>query len=118
MYKEINLLDLGYDKNGVKESSLLNWSSVNNEITGQDITSGTLTIGNNSDDVAKFGKDGLSIGAEDFDDAPFNVDYEGNFKATSATISGSITGSELHIPDENTTANSLHIETDGDTFWG
>ncbi len=34
------------------------------------------------------------------------------------TIAGSLVASQIHIPDENTTANSFHVETDGDAWWG
>jgi len=50
--------------------------------------------------------------------APFRVDEDGNMFASSAVISGSIIGSEIHIPDEDTTANSFHVATDADTWWG
>ena len=38
--------------------------------------------------------------------------------ANTLTIAGSLVASQIHIPDENTTANSMHVETDGDTWWG
>ena len=31
---------------------------------------------------------------------------------------GGIIGGSLHIPDQDTTANSFHVETNGDTYWG
>ena len=37
---------------------------------------------------------------------------------TNAAISGTLTASNIHIPDINTTANSFHAESDGDTWWG
>src|SRR3990167_1751270 len=33
-------------------------------------------------------------------------------------VKGTLTASSIHIPDLNTTANSFHAESDGDTFWG
>lgn len=56
--------------------------------------------------------------ATDPTSAGFAVEKTGILHATGAIISGSITGSELHIPDENTTANSFHADTDGNTWWG
>uniref|UniRef100_A0A6M3J4E1 Uncharacterized protein n=1 Tax=viral metagenome TaxID=1070528 RepID=A0A6M3J4E1_9ZZZZ len=50
--------------------------------------------------------------------APFYVTEAGNLVATSATISGTITATAIHIPDQDTTANSMHVESDGDTWWG
>jgi len=48
----------------------------------------------------------------------FYIDIDGTLFATNANIAGTITASELHIPDEDITANSFHVESDGDTFWG
>jgi len=50
--------------------------------------------------------------------APFRVYEDGALVATSATISGTITASALHVPDADTTANSAHVDTTGDTWWG
>lgn len=49
--------------------------------------------------------------------APYRVYESGALVATSATISGSVSVGSLDIPD-TITANSMHVETDGDTFWG
>ena len=49
--------------------------------------------------------------------APFRVTEAGALVATSATVSGTITVGSLDIPD-TVTANSMHVETDGDTYWG
>lgn len=37
---------------------------------------------------------------------------------TNANITGTLTAGELHIPDENTTANSFHTDTAGNSWWG
>jgi len=50
--------------------------------------------------------------------APVRVDEDGNLYADSAVIGGSIIGASIHIPDEDTTANSFHVESDGDAWWG
>ena len=34
------------------------------------------------------------------------------------TVKGTLTASSIHIPDQNTTAASMHVESDGDTWWG
>jgi len=47
----------------------------------------------------------------------WRIDADGNLEANSGTFRGTITASALDIPD-TTTANSFHVETDGDTFWG
>lgn len=41
-----------------------------------------------------------------------------NFTGSQVNIAGTLTASEIHIPDEDTTANSFHVESDGDSFWG
>ena len=55
------------------------------------------------------------------DDYKFSIgsatDYL-KWDGTNLNLSGTIVASALHIPDEDTTANSFHIESDGDTFWG
>ena len=50
--------------------------------------------------------------------APFRVDENGNLVATSATIQGTITAGQIHIPDQDATANSFHINTSGDMWLG
>jgi len=34
------------------------------------------------------------------------------------TISGTLVSANIHIPDENTSANSFHVDSDGNTWWG
>jgi len=34
------------------------------------------------------------------------------------TIEGILQASQIHIPDVDTTANSFHVQSDGDTWWG
>lgn len=53
-----------------------------------------------------------------------NGDFEGNdgnfrgdITGATGTFSGALTGGSLNIPD-TTTANSMHVEADGDTWWG
>jgi hypothetical protein len=43
----------------------------------------------------------------------FSLDKNGN-----VVISGSIIAGEIHIPDEDTTANSFHVKSTGNTWWG
>ena len=42
---------------------------------------------------------------------------EGNLEANSGTFRGSLIAGSIDIPD-TTTANSMHVESDGDTYWG
>lgn len=55
---------------------------------------------------------GIWIGDANFADAPFSVDMDGN------AVAGTLVTDQLNIPDENVTDNSMHVETDGDTWWG
>jgi len=41
-----------------------------------------------------------------------------NWDGSNLTISGNISATSIHIPDEDTTANSFHVESDGDMFLG
>jgi len=50
--------------------------------------------------------------------APFRVDENGNLYATSAIIQGIITAGEIHIPDQDVTGESFHVQPDGDSWWG
>ncbi len=34
------------------------------------------------------------------------------------TVRGILVAGQIHIPDQNTTANSFHVQPDGDTWWG
>lgn len=43
---------------------------------------------------------------------------EGDLEANSGSFRGNLIAGELHIPDENTTADSFHVATDGDSWWG
>jgi parallel beta-helix repeat protein len=50
-------------------------------------------------------------------DGTSGIDW-GVTAAGTLTVMGVITASAIHIPDEDTTANSFHVESDGDTWWG
>jgi len=56
--------------------------------------------------------------ATDPTSAGFAVEKTGILHATGAIISGTILASSIHIPDENTTANSFHTDSDGNAWWG
>ncbi len=50
--------------------------------------------------------------------AGWRIDKDGNIYANSGTFSGALIAGELHIPDRDTTANSFHVATDGNAWWG
>src|SRR3990167_6504088 len=62
-------------------------------------------------DVFKISSKGIHLGAANFADAPFSVDMQGN------VVAETLVTTELHIPDA-TTANSFHVDTEGNTWWG
>lgn len=41
-----------------------------------------------------------------------------NSEFIDVTIYGTLLAGQIHIPDQNTTANSFHVQNDGDTWWG
>jgi len=48
----------------------------------------------------------------------WRLNSNGDMEANTGTFRGTLIANTLHIPDENTTVNSFHVESDGDTFWG
>src|SRR3990167_1343693 len=62
-------------------------------------------------DIFKISSKGIHLGAANFADAPFSVDMQGN------VVAETLVTTELHIPDA-TTANSFHVDTEGNTWWG
>jgi len=103
---------LNLDKHGIATTSVLNDRTGLDEIASQDIRGGTLTLGNNIDDVFKIGKDGLSVGDSVQTSAPFQIDYEGNLTATSATISGAITATSGEIGGWTIDTTSIYTGTE------
>ena len=43
---------------------------------------------------------------------------KGDLEANSGTFRGDLIAGSLHIPDQDTTANSFHVQADADTWWG
>ena len=112
----INIYDLGYSKSLIKDDSFYTENAqLISKITGgtaaQNIlggeTSGNMTMldGFYRSDNYVYGTSGWSL---ESDNAYFwNV-----------TISGTLVSSNIHIPDENTTANSFHTDINGNSWWG
>ena len=50
--------------------------------------------------------------------AGWTIDVDGSVEFNDGTFRGTLLAGELHIPDEDTTANSFHVNTSGDTWWG
>jgi len=52
-----------------------------------------------------------------FDNNSFEINSGGKISGD-IIIGGSISGSSLHIPDKNVTANSFHTDSNGNSWWG
>ena len=50
--------------------------------------------------------------------AGWRLNFDGSFEGSTGTFRGKLIGGELHVPDEDTTANSFHVNNNGDSFWG
>ncbi len=44
--------------------------------------------------------------------------YDGSVEFNSGIFRGTLEAGSIHIPDENTTANSFHADSDGNAWWG
>jgi len=44
--------------------------------------------------------------------------YDGTVEFNSGVFRGSLVAGSIHIPDENSTANSFHADSDGNAWWG
>jgi len=70
----------------------------------------TATVGSGND-IFKVSPLGIHLGHAEFASAPFRVDMQGNVTATNLDVNS------LDIPD-TITANSFHVDTEGNTWWG
>ncbi len=91
----------------------------------------TIVLGN-LDGVPKIalGPSADTLTLENAADYPgFFADGQGYFRAGGAAgyvkwngsafeVAGTLIASSIHIPDQDTTADSFHVQTDGDTWWG
>jgi len=106
-----NFEQLGFDKDylrtdlNTEDGSLVTTDSTN--LSSITTINGSLQSQNFLDSVAGyyFGEDNFQING-------------GGTISGDVIIGGSISGSALHIPDKNTTSNSFHVDTDGNTWWG
>lgn len=48
----------------------------------------------------------------------WQMNADGNLEANAGTFRGSLIAGDLHIPDQDTSANSFHTDTSGNTWWG
>lgn len=67
-----------------------------------------------------FAQTGIFIG-RDGNAYKFSVGDETNsvkWDGTTLIIKGILTAGQIHVPDQNTTANSFHVDADGNAWWG
>lgn len=118
---EDDVYSLGFDKSLNRsiqtDSNSAVYDSIEDRIAGASISLGGMIAGTGDTMIAIDPAKGLWLGGEKFDDAPFRVNMQGNMRASSATISGSISGVSLDIPD-TVTANSFHVDVNGNMWLG
>lgn len=114
--KPYSVFDLGYGKSLVKEDSFYAL-----EVTHMDSNMAAVNPANlaSGETVQQ-----LRMTNEEYQSSNFVTGVSGwRLGPTSAefidvTVSGTLVAGEIHIPDVNTTANSFHVNTAGDTWWG
>ena len=79
-------------------------------VGGMSSTASSFSKGG-GDEIFKVTSKGIHLGAAEFEDAPFSVDMAGNLTGTGLTVD------HLDIPDI-TSANSFHVDTSGNSWWG
>lgn len=99
---------------GVSPSSFTGGSlSADIEHEGGVLYSGKISF---SDDTA-----GYRLGRDDDGLTKFLIGNSNNslfWNGSSLAIKGTVTASSIHIPDQDTTANSFHVNSNGDAWWG
>ena len=48
----------------------------------------------------------------------WQINYDGDVEFNSGVFRGSLVAGSIHIPDQDTTANSFHTDSDGNSWWG
>jgi len=48
----------------------------------------------------------------------WQISYDGDVEFNSGVFRGSLVAGSIHIPDQGTTANSFHTDSDGNSWWG
>lgn len=106
-------------------SSQLSGDALNKTISGLVNVEGNLTLTTSAH--IKGGQTGYNTGTGFFlgyDSGYYKLSI-GNpssnhliWSGTALSISGSLTASSIHIPDQDTTANSFHTDTNGNSWWG
>lgn len=91
--------------------------TLDNAVEPQIISAGSYVAGAANTILVIDPTKGIWLGNAKYESAPFKVSMAGELKASSATVSGAISASSIDIPD-TTTANSFHVASNGDTWWG
>jgi len=95
-------------------------------VLGVTATEGDVYLGAGTFDATTWtATGGILIGMDDSDSDKVKVyfgdsggDYFSYVEGTGVVISGTLVAGSIHIPDQDTTANSFHVDTTADTWWG
>lgn len=108
--------DLGYNNLLIKigDNEVLNINSSNIDSL---IESGAITFSKTTLNKLISNQD---IESEDFETGTtgWRIQGNGNVEFNSGVFRGSLVAGSVHIPDQTTTANSFHVNTVGNTWWG
>jgi len=123
MEDQYNIFDLGFNKYLSKELSVLGigqndlsmpsiMGSSFLEIPPSQMGSGEL-VGNITMVAGLLQSYNFVTGS-----AGWQINYDGDVEFNSGVFRGSLVAGSIHIPDQNTTANSFHTDSDGNSWWG
>lgn len=82
------------------------------DFTPENLGSGTL-VGE-----LELANGGIQSGNYNSGVAGWRINANGDVEFNEGVFRGSVTVAELHIPDENTTAESFHVDSYGNAWWG
>lgn len=110
------IFDLGYSRTLTKDDDFYNEnaqvvSKITSGIASANVLGGD-SVGNQTMTDGMYRSSNYVYGVSGWSLEPDNAYF------WNVTISGTLISANIHIPDENTTANSFHVESDGDTWWG
>jgi len=102
---EPDVYSFGFDKTLNRNVALggsLVYNSVEDVVQGQSIQFGSLNVGAGDERFSVDMENGLWLGGENFADAPFSVDKEGNLIASSVTITGDVIAGKADFGGDGT----------------
>lgn len=125
--QQYNIFDLGFNKHLIRGSSVLE-SSIEQVIDDLPLPSvlgsGFYEIPPSQIGSGEIGQN-LTMIAGLFQSANFvtgstgwQILYDGSVEFNSGVFRGSLIAGSIHIPDQDTTANSFHADSTGNVWWG